>query len=478
MSLISNAKWNAFSQLFKIGIQVINLIYLAKVIPPEEYGLMAMAAVVVSLGILLRDLGTSSALIQQKELTNSLKNTVFWLNICLGATIAIIICGLAKPISSLYSQPKLEFVLVLLSFTFPLSSCVSAHLALMERESRFKEISFIEITSSFVSVIIAVLMANFGYGVFSLVGQAISLNLISAIQFWIASKWRPSLKLFINPLDLKKIFGFSANLSLFNLINYLSRNGDSFIIGKYMSVAILGSYNLAYRIMLFPLQSLTFVASRSLYPILSKHQDDNETILITYNNCVYVIVMITAPLMTGIAVLSHPLINIVFGSQWIISAEILKWLAPTAIIQSILSTTGSVFSAKGRTDVLMRLGVLGTILQFGSFLIGVNFTITTFAFFYLVANILNFIPVMLSLMYILSGSLWVFIRGILPILFSTLIMLFILKIIDFSFYNFSRIDSYSKLIIITIVGIIFYTLALFSLSSKFRNVILNKLGKA
>lgn len=126
-----------------------------------------------------------------------------------------------------------------------------------------------------------------GLGVFSLAIQAIVLNLISTLLFWKASSRRPSVKIFIRAEDVRSIFGFSSNLALFNFINYFSRNADNFIIGKFMSAAILGSYNLAYRIMLFPLQSLTFVASRSLYPVLSTYQDDNYKIKNTYYKCIF-----------------------------------------------------------------------------------------------------------------------------------------------------------------------------------------------
>ncbi|HGX3503843.1 TPA: oligosaccharide flippase family protein, partial [Klebsiella pneumoniae] len=165
-------------------------------------------------------------------------------------------------------------------------------------------ISFIEIFSSTVSVILALITAKMGFGVYSLVIQAVSLNLISAIQFWICSKWHPSFSKIIVYHELKKIFGFSANVSLFNIINYFARNADSFIIGRYMSIVVLGSYNLAYRIMLFPLQSLTFVATRSLYPVLSHHQDDNKKIASIYLNCTFFVLFLSAPLMSGIAVLS------------------------------------------------------------------------------------------------------------------------------------------------------------------------------
>ncbi|HBV3334815.1 TPA: oligosaccharide flippase family protein, partial [Klebsiella pneumoniae] len=232
MTLLSNAKWNMASQFIKMLVQLINIVYLAKIIPPSEYGLMAMALVVVNLGILLRDLGTSAALIQRKELTESLINTVFWLNLLMGFGLFVLVFAGSSVISSLYHQPKLNLVLMLLSFTFPLSSCAAAHLALLERDSKFKIVSRIEISSSLTSLVLAITLANMGFGVFSLVGQALILNLMSAIQFWFTSKWRPSIRVFIHYKDLKSIFGFSANLSMFNFINYFSRNADSFIIGK------------------------------------------------------------------------------------------------------------------------------------------------------------------------------------------------------------------------------------------------------
>lgn len=133
MSLLNNAKWNFFSQAFKILAQLINVVYLAKIIPPAEYGIMAMAMVVINLGTLLRDLGTSAAIIQRKELTSNLVNTVFWLNVIMGVGLCIIVLGSSSFIASLYHQDKLFYVLVILSVVFPLSSCAAAHLALLER---------------------------------------------------------------------------------------------------------------------------------------------------------------------------------------------------------------------------------------------------------------------------------------------------------------------------------------------------------
>ncbi|MEC6910137.1 lipopolysaccharide biosynthesis protein [Klebsiella quasipneumoniae] len=476
MSLLNNAKWNFFSQAFKILAQLINVVYLAKIIPPAEYGIMAMAMVVINLGTLLRDLGTSAAIIQRKELTSNLVNTVFWLNVIMGVGLCIIVLGSSSFIASLYHQDKLFYVLVILSVVFPLSSCAAAHLALLERESQFKKISITEVSSSTVSVIVAIVLANLGFGVYSLVFQAIVLNLMSAIQFWVASSWRPSFKTIINGDELKKIFSFSANLSLFNFINYFSRNTDSFMIGKFMNATILGSYNLAYRIMLFPLQSLTFVAARSLYPILSKSQDDNLQISKIYINCVFFILLITAPLMSGLAFYSKPFVSIVFGEQWHITGDILKWLAPTAIIQSVLSTSGSVFMAKGRTDVLLKLGIIGAFLQVSSFLIGVHYDISTFAMCYMIANILNFFPVMYLLMKIINDTLFSLVKAIFPIFIAVAVMIFLLSMVH-SHYPLGNIDSAFLLIMFSLLGAVFYFFAILTFSAYFRGMFLARMKR-
>lgn len=476
MNLISNAKWNALSQFIKIGVQLINIVFLAKIIPPEEYGLMAMALVIVNLGNLLRDLGTSSAVIREKELTNELVNTVFWLNVFMGIALALIVSCLSPLIAQFFHQDKLVLILISISVIFPLSSCATAHMSLLQRESRFKSVSFAEIISSLVSVIVAIVLALNGFGVYSLVFQSIIMNLLSAILFWNLSDWRPLTNQFVKIVEIRKILNFTVNLSCFNIINYFSRNADSFIIGRYMSAAILGGYNLAYRIMLFPLQSLTFVATRSLYPILSHHQNDNDKIVSVYLNCIFVVLFFSAPLMSGIAVISEPFVYWVFGPQWHVTADVLQWLAPTSILQSVLSTTGSVFMAKGRTDVLLRLGIYGTILQVTGFVIGAQYDIEIFVKIYLIANILNFFPVMICVMKILDSDIKVFFMKVYPIIISVIIMISIVVLIKMS--PLLQLEHDSTIVVTySFIGFFVYTISLASFSSDFRGFILKKLVK-
>ncbi|WP_273890488.1 lipopolysaccharide biosynthesis protein [Serratia marcescens] len=472
MGLVSNAKWVAFSQLFKIGVQVLNIVVLARLMPPSEYGLMSMALVVTNFALLVRDLGTAAAIIQRKDLQNETINAIFWLNILMGLTIAGIIVIFSPVIAYVFHEPRLIAVLCLLAISFPLASSASAHMALLERDSKFKKVASIEISSSVVAVIVAIIMAYQGFGVYSLVAQILVLSLMSSVQLWLASKWRPSFNNMINTKEIKGLIGFSGNLTLFNFINYFSRNADSMMIGHYMSAAILGAYSLAYRIMLFPLQSMTTVASRALFPILSQHQDNSDKVRATYLNVVYVILLVVFPLMTGLAVLREPFVQLVFGVQWSMTAAILLWLAPTGIIQAVLSTTGSVFMAKGRTDILMRLGILGAILQVGAFIIGVRFDIDTFVKLYFIANVINFFPVMVILMWLIGGALKDVLFKVYRIPLSTIIMAGGIMLLCKNIKQYNHIDNFVDLIVVAVFGAVLYAVSLFLIDSTFRKALI------
>ncbi|HBX1758119.1 TPA: colanic acid exporter, partial [Klebsiella pneumoniae subsp. pneumoniae] len=474
MSLFNNAKWVAISQVVKVLVQLINIVYLARLIPPGEYGIMAMALVIINFGMLIRDLGTAAAIIQRKKIDDDIINSIFWLNLFMGIGIALSVIAFSPLVSSFFHEPKLILVLLCISIIFPLSSSSSAHLALLERESKFKKIASIEIFSSVIGVGVALFLAYKNFGVYSLVWQTVIFNALSTIQFWKASGWRPCLKKMFVFSGLKEIFGFSAHLSIFNLINYFSRNADSLIIGRYMAPPILGAYSLAYRIMLFPLASLTFVAARSLFPILSKNQDDHVQLKKTYLDCVYAILFLVIPLMSGLAFLSKPFVILIFGKQWMLTADILLWLAPTAIIQSVLSTTGTVFMAKGRTDILMKLGILGMILYMSAFIAGVQFNIITFAKFYFIANVINFLPAMFLLMKIINGTLLEFFKRILPIVCVGFLMIVVMYVTNRPLKLLLNEDSFVYLIAMSIVGAFTYVLISLFFLKDVKEFVLNK----
>lgn len=436
MSLSSNLKWVALSKVIQIALQLISLTVLTRLLDPSEYGLMAMATVVTNFTLIVRDLGTAAAIIQRKELDQTIKSTVFWLNVIMGTSIALIVVLGSPLIAHVFNEAALVPVLLWLALSFPIASLGTAQQALLERESHFRKVASIEICASAIALTVALGMAYQGFGVYSLVGQTLATCSISTLLLWRSAHWRPSL--IFAKSQLRQLLGFSGNLTAFNLINYFSRNSDAMIIGHYFTAAVLGAYSLAYRVMLFPLQSLTSVVSRSLYPLMSRKQDDPAQIKAMYLKILTFIASITAPMMAGLAVLRDPFVAITFGAQWTLVPSILLWLAPTGFVQSLISTTGSVFMAHGKTQLLMKLGILSAILQVGAFVLGGQYDVQTLALLYLIANLVNALPAMYFTMQTVNGNLWeVAQRLVAPLVCSAIMVSLLLVATHYSATMFS-----------------------------------------
>lgn len=289
-----------------------------------QFGLMSMTVVVCGFINIIRDMGFTAAIIQREDISENFKSSVFYFNFIVGMLLFAVLFVLSPFIASFFHQEQLTQVLRVISVAFPINSITSIHLSLLERESKFFQIAKCESLSSFLSLFISVFLATKGFGVYSLVFQTVLYSLFSGIGFIACTRWIP--KFYMAKKDLLSTFGFSSNLVIFNFINYFSRNSDQIIIGRLFNAGVLGQYSLAYRIMLFPLQNITYVLTRSLYPVLSRSQSDKEGSLLLYLKTIKVIVSIVSPLMFGMAVTNIDFVNVVFGSKWdLVPAIIFGW---------------------------------------------------------------------------------------------------------------------------------------------------------
>lgn len=390
MSALSNARWVAVGQAVRVGVQVLGLIFLSRILSPADFGLVAMATVVANFANLVRDLGTASAVIQRESLDEATKNTAYWFSLGTGSALGLGIAVLAPVLSLAFKAPALTGIFLVLSLVFPIASAASVHQALLERDSQFKLVARIESVSGVVGLVSALVLAHAGAGAYSLVAQTVVAAAMSSVQLWLASKWRPRFQW--SGEALRSIWRFSGNLAAFNFVNYFSRNADSMIIGRFLGAGSLGAYSLAYRLMLFPLQNLTIVASRALFPVMSRQQAAIGEMANLYLRTLLVIAAITAPMMAGLFALRDLFVPVVLGAQWSETTDIVAWLAPVGFIQSLVSTVGTVFMARGRTDILFRLGVFSAVLQISAFFIGMQWGVRGVAACYFVANVINALP--------------------------------------------------------------------------------------
>jgi PST family polysaccharide transporter len=390
MSAMSNARWLTLAQAARIVLQLVSLVILSRLLPPSEYGLLAMATVAMNFAYLLRDMGTAAAIVQKEDLSDHTTNTVFWLNVGMGVVLALVLCAASPFAASYFRTDRLAPVLCLLAVAFPVTSASAVHQALLERRSGFRTLARVELVSALSGLLAAVVLAYAGFGVYALVWQTVVAAAVSSIQLWLANDWRP--KKIWSMAEFKSLWGFSGNLTGFSFINFFARNADSLVIGRVLGQVQLGIYAQAYKLMMFPLQSMSAVAGRALFPVMSRQQNDRPQMATLYLRALRLIATMTAPMMAGLWVLREPFVTVALGPKWGTVPIVLAWLAPVGFIQSLITTTGTVFMSTGRTDLMMRLGLLGSILQVGSFFIGVHWGIEGVAICYLVANVLNGLP--------------------------------------------------------------------------------------
>jgi O-antigen/teichoic acid export membrane protein len=408
ISIRHGVNWIGLAQVGKLGLQLVCIFTLARILPPTDYGLMAMATTIIAFAALLRDMGTGTALIQKASVNSELVSSVFWFNAILGLFLTILFAGLAPIIADGFREPRLMDVLLVLSPVFLVAALGIVQQALLERESKFKRIAMIELVSGLFALACALLTAWKGGGVYALVVQSLVTACISTGLLWLLSRWRPKFRAKVS--SLKEIWHFSGNVFLFNTVNYFHRNADSMLIGRFLGANELGFYNIAYRILLVPLQTITFAINRASLPAYSRNQSNKAQIAEHYLHTLETIAFLTAPLMAFLWTFREPLLTVCLGSSWLKAANVIAWLAPVGFLQSMVSTSGAVLNALGRADILRNLGFIGVPFLLFSFVVGLPWGIEGVAAAYCLANIIWVYPVLKVVLWQLARPFCDFIR--------------------------------------------------------------------
>ena len=389
-SAVSGLKWTTTAKIGQQVLQFTTLIILARLLLPEDFGLMASAMVVIGFVNVFRDLGLSAALIQKQNLSDELFSSVFWLSVTTGLIMMVALIIFSPYIANFYNVNTLVPILQVLSLSFLFSGLSAVQQALLEKELKFKTISKIELFATSLAAVTGITMAILKFGIWSLVLQNLVFAFTVSSLFWIRLSKRP--KFFFKWREIKSIYNFSANLAGFNILNYFVRNADYILIQKFLGEQQLGYYTLAYRLMLFPLKNITSVMTRVMFPLLSKIQSDNKRFRHIYLKLVNTISLLTFPLMLGLVAVSDNFVIVVFGAKWQPVTTLVLILAPLGLLQSIYTPAGIIYQAKGRTDWWFRWGLFTGVLFVTAFWIGLEWGIIGVALAYLIVNVITFYP--------------------------------------------------------------------------------------
>lgn len=375
--------WSALSNLARQSLSMVSVAILARLLGPSAYGLMGMAALILTFLANFRDLGTAGAIIQRPHVSKRLLSSLFWVNCLLGVILFLAGLAAAAPAARFFHEPKLFSILQAISVTFCLTTVGSVPNALLARRMAFDKIAIGDFVSALLGYCVAIPCAFAGLGVWSLVIGNLAGAAAGTTLYWTFSRWHPSWE--FDVAELRSVSRFSLNLAGSGVVNYFSRNADNVVVGRILGSNQLGYYQMAYNLFLFPMQNVTSVIAQVLNPAFSKIQDDNERFRSAYVRSCMLIGLVTFPLMAGLGVVADPFVRTLLGEKWAQVIPILAVLVPVGFCQSIQSTTGQIYIAKGRTDLMFRWSLYATSIFVASFLIGVRWGATGVASAYAIS---------------------------------------------------------------------------------------------
>ncbi len=420
--IVKNSGWVFFSQTASQIVGFISIIFLARLLLPEDFGLISMTNVITTLAYIFSGLGLGTTIIQRKYVDNLYISTAFWATLITGIFIFLFLVIISPIASSFFKEPRLKKIIIYSGFAFIFASCSAVHRAILRKKLNFKVISLIDLTSSIFSSILAVILAFLGFGVWSLVARGIAYEAIKVPFFWKYSKWKPSFA--FHKESFKDLFGFSSYVLGSNFINYFDRNADNIIIGRFLGATLLGFYSLAYNIMLKPLQFISYAINNALYPALSKIQDNKELSKETYLKTIKMITYITFPMMGGLFVIAPEAIKVIYGPKWTPSIPILQILCFIGALQSIAATLGSIYLSQGRSQLMFKITIFTSPFLWLAFIIGIRWGIVGVAVSYAIFYTLVWLISQSVANRLINLDIKTFLKNIkYPILYTLLMML-------------------------------------------------------
>lgn len=359
---------------------------------PEDFGLIAMIMVFISIGQTLMDSGMTSSIIRMKRPDQLDYSTVFVTNFIISLGIYLLVFLGAPFVASFYSQPLLKDILRVFALTFVIRAFVAVHVAKLTKEMNFKTQMKLQVPSTIVGAIVGVAMAYWGYGVWSLVWLNLTQTFVFTIQNWVFIPWRPSFV--FNKRRFRYHFNFGYKMTLSGLLDTVYRDIYTIVIGRYFSPSLVGFFNQAETMRKFPVQQISSVMGKVTYPLFSNIKTD-KSLKNAYKTTMKLVFFIVVPMMMVLIVTGKELFLFLFGQKWLSAVPYFQILAIASIIGPLSTYNLNILKVKGRSDLFLKLEIIKKSIGFAAVFFaipfGMNFLIISYMIVSHIATFINMI---------------------------------------------------------------------------------------
>lgn len=358
---ISGLAWTFIDTFLIKGMLFIVMIYIARVIGPKEFGLFGMISVFIGIGKTLVDSGMTSSLIRDEKANSEDYSTVLFTNLIVSIFIYLLILASSGLVANFFNQAIIADLIKVYCIVFIISAFSSVHLTIFNKELNFKSIALVNLPSTLIGVVLGVVLANYEYGVWSIVWLYIIIEFIKTLLFIIISPWKPKFE--FSKRKLVKHFNFGYKLMLSGVLNHVFLNIYNILIGRFFSPATLGYFERAKQFNDYPSLTLSGIISRVTYPLLVKVKSDKNKLREVFRKFQSFTFFIIAPLMICLAAIAEPLFELFLGEEWIPAVPFFQVLTFASIFLPIHSFNLIILNVFGRSDLFLKLEVYKKIIS-------------------------------------------------------------------------------------------------------------------
>jgi len=343
-------------QCIRFIVRTGSTIILARILTPDDFGLVAMVTVAIGFFALFKDAGLSMATVQRENVTHEQISTLFWVNIAVGVILTALSIFAVRLLITFYREPRLLGITVALASMFLFAALGVQHQALLQRKMRFVTLGSIDIIALTLSSVIGISMGLAGCGYWALVGMTVSLPAINAAALWIANPWMPGLP--HRRCGVRSMLHFGGTVTVNGLVVYLAYNADKLLLGRYCGTEILGLYSRAQALINLPMENLNSAIGSVALPTLSRLQSDSERLKRYFLQGYSLVLSATIPITLTSVIFADELILLFLGPKWIGAVQVFRLLAPGALALALINPFGWLLFATGQTGRSLRMAFL------------------------------------------------------------------------------------------------------------------------
>jgi len=376
----------------KFVLSLLSAAILGRLLAPADFGYVVSIMAVTAVLSVLKDAGLSMATVQREKISHAQVSNLFWLNALISALLCALVAAAAPLIGWLYRTPELTPLTIGLSVTFLLDGLSIQHQAILSRQMRFRDLACIDLGSMVIGLLVSASMAVKGCGAWSLVGGTVATSLAGLCLTWGLSRWRPQWP--ARRTGTRSLVAFGVNLTAANIFTYLTRNVDTFLIGRFYGAGPVGFYSRATVLMRRPLDQLMAPMTSVVMPMLSRLQSDPARYRRTFIYLLESIALVGLPITGLVLALAQPIVLTILGPHWKPAAAIFAGFSLAMPYAPLAYAACWLFESQGRGREMLATTSILSVLAIASFLAGIHWGALGVAISFSVSGMLIRLPIL------------------------------------------------------------------------------------